>query len=92
MVGGTSASDGDRWGYVMASTPKLSIGTLTKLGARKLAELLLAEASRNRQLKQTLNLAISARDGPATSAQACASASRHSAAQIPCSPMSEAAN
>jgi hypothetical protein len=56
---------GDRCDYVMASTPKLSIDTLTKLGARKLAELLLAEASRNRQLKQKLNLAISAREGPA---------------------------
>ena len=65
MVGGTGAYDGDRWGYVMASTSKLSVDTLTKLGARKLAELLLAEASRNRQLKQTLNLAISAREGPA---------------------------
>jgi len=49
----------------MASRPQLTIETLTRLGARKLAELLLAEAARNRQLKQTLSLAISAKEGPA---------------------------
>src|SRR6185369_14263171 len=49
----------------MASRPKLTIETLTKLGAGKLAELLLVKAARNRQLKQTLNLAISAKEGPA---------------------------
>lgn len=48
----------------MASRSQLTIETLTKLGARKLAELLLAEAARNR-LKQTLSLAISAKEGPA---------------------------
>jgi uncharacterized protein DUF6880 len=48
----------------MASRPKPTIDALIKLGARKLAELLLAEA-RNRQLKQTLNLAISSKEGPA---------------------------
>jgi hypothetical protein len=50
----------------MATRHKLTIETLTELGARKLAELLLAEAAGNRQLKQTLNLAISAKEGPAT--------------------------
>jgi uncharacterized protein DUF6880 len=49
----------------MATRHKLTIETLTELGARKLAELLLAEAAGNRQLKQTLNLAISAKEGPA---------------------------
>jgi hypothetical protein len=47
----------------MATRHKLTIETLTELGARKLAELLLAEAAGNRQLKQTLNLAISAKEG-----------------------------
>jgi hypothetical protein len=49
----------------MATRHKLTIETLTELGAGKLAELLLAEAAGNRQLKQTLNLAISAKEGPA---------------------------
>ena len=49
----------------MAARSKLTIETLTKLGARKLAEMLLAEATRNRLLKQTLYLAISAEEGPA---------------------------
>ena len=49
----------------MAAKRKLTIETLTKLGARKLAELLLAEAAGNRHLKQTLNLALSAKEGPA---------------------------
>jgi hypothetical protein len=49
----------------MATKRKLTIETLTKLGARKLAELLIAEAAGNRQLKQTLNLATSTQDGPA---------------------------
>jgi hypothetical protein len=47
----------------MTTRHKLTIETLTELGARKLAELLLAEATGNRQLKQTLKLAISAK-GP----------------------------
>ena len=52
----------------MTTRHKLTIETLTELGARKLAELLLAEATGNRQLKQTLNLAISAKEGhPPTS-------------------------
>jgi hypothetical protein len=49
----------------MVSKRKLTIENLTELGARKLAELLLAEAAGSRQLKQTLNLAISAGEGPA---------------------------
>jgi hypothetical protein len=49
----------------MVTNRKLTIETLTKLGARKLAELLIAEAAGNRRLKQTLKLATSARDGPA---------------------------
>ena len=48
----------------MAARRKITIETLTKLGARKLAELLLAEAADNRPLKQALNLAISAKQGP----------------------------
>ncbi len=48
----------------MATKRKLTLETLTKLGVKKLGELLLAEAARNRHLKQTLNLAISAKEGP----------------------------
>ena len=40
----------------MITSRKLTIESLTKLGARKLAELLIAEAAGNRRLKQTLNL------------------------------------
>jgi hypothetical protein len=49
----------------MVTNRKLTIETLTKLGARKLTELLIAEAAGNRRLKQTLNLATSTQDGPA---------------------------
>jgi hypothetical protein len=49
----------------MVTNRKLTIETLTKLGARKLAELLIAEAAGNRRLKQTLKLATSTEDGPA---------------------------
>ena len=49
----------------MVTNRKLTIETLTKLGARKLAELLIAEAAGNRRLRQTLNLATSVKDGPA---------------------------
>jgi hypothetical protein len=48
----------------MVAKRKLTIETLTKLGRRKLAELLIAEAAGNRPLKQTLNLAIAAEAGP----------------------------
>ena len=46
-------------------TASSGLRTLTKLGARKLAELLIAEAAGNRRLRQTLNLATSIQDGPA---------------------------
>ncbi len=49
----------------MVTNRKLTIETLTKLGARKLAELLIAEAAGNRRLKQTLKLAAPTEDGPA---------------------------
>ena len=49
----------------MVAKRKLTIETLSKLGRRKLAELLIAEAAGNRRLTQTLNLAISAEEGPA---------------------------
>jgi hypothetical protein len=49
----------------MPGKRKITIETLTELGAQKLAELLLAEAAGNRQLKQTIDLAISAKEGPA---------------------------
>ena len=48
----------------MVSRSKLTLEALTKLGARKLAEVLLTEAAGNRQLKQTLNQAVSANEGP----------------------------
>src|SRR5258708_34774075 len=40
------------------------IETLTELGADTLAELLIAEAAGNRKLKQAIDLAISAKEGP----------------------------
>ena len=49
----------------MAAKRTLTIESLTKLGAHKLAELLLTEAAENRQLKETLSLAIAAVEGPA---------------------------
>ena len=49
----------------MMAKRKLTIETLSKLGRRKLAELLIAEATGNYQLTQTLNFAISAEEGPA---------------------------
>ena len=49
----------------MVTNRKITIETLSKLGARKLAELLIAEAAGNRRLKQTLNLAVATKDGPA---------------------------
>jgi hypothetical protein len=49
----------------MVTNRKLTIETLTKLGADKLAELLITEAAGNRRLKQTLSLATSTQDGPA---------------------------
>jgi hypothetical protein len=49
----------------MVTNRKITIETLTKLGAHKLAELLIAEAAESRRLKQTLNLAVATKDGPA---------------------------
>jgi tetratricopeptide (TPR) repeat protein len=49
----------------MVAKRKLTIESLSKLGRRKLAELLIVEAAGNHQLTQTLNLAISAEEGPA---------------------------
>lgn len=49
----------------MVAKRKLTIETLSKLGRRKLAELLIAEAAGNHQMTQTLNLTISAEEGPA---------------------------
>jgi hypothetical protein len=48
----------------MVAKRKLTVEALAKLGRRKLAELLIAEATGNRRLKQTLNLAIAAEAGP----------------------------
>ena len=49
----------------MVAKRKLTIETMSKLGRRKLAELLIAEAAGNHQMTQTLNLTISAEEGPA---------------------------
>jgi hypothetical protein len=48
----------------MPGKRKFTIAMLTKLGADKLAELLLAGAAGNKQLKQSIELAISAKQGP----------------------------
>ena len=48
----------------MAARPKLTVESLTKLGAKRLAEILLEEAERNRQLKQAVNMALAAKSGP----------------------------
>jgi hypothetical protein len=48
----------------MPGKRKITIETLTELGAHKLAELLIAEAAGNWQLKQAIDLAISAKQGP----------------------------
>src|SRR5258708_4539158 len=48
----------------MPGKRKITIEALTEVGAHKLAELLIAEAPRNRQLKQAIDLAMSSKDGP----------------------------
>src|SRR5260370_26491617 len=48
----------------MVAKRKLTIETRNKLGRRKSAHVLIAEAAGNRRLKQTLNLAIAAEAGP----------------------------
>ena len=48
----------------MPGKRKITISTLADLGPPKLAALLLAEAAGNKQLKQAIELAISAKKGP----------------------------
>jgi tetratricopeptide (TPR) repeat protein len=48
----------------MPGKRKITIETLTELGAHKLAELLIAEAAGNTQLKQAIDLALSSKEGP----------------------------
>jgi Family of unknown function (DUF6880) len=48
----------------MPGKRKITIETLTELGVHRLAELLIAEAVGNRKLKQAIDLAISAKEGP----------------------------
>ena len=48
----------------MARKPKITEQSLAKLGADRLAALLVTEAARNRQLKQALELALEAEKGP----------------------------
>jgi hypothetical protein len=48
----------------MAATSKLTVESLTKLGAKRLAEILIKEAGRNRQLKQAVHMALAAETGP----------------------------
>lgn len=47
----------------MAARSKLTVESLTKLGAKRLAEILIAEAGRNRQLKQAVQMALAAETG-----------------------------
>lgn len=49
----------------MAAKSKLTVENLTKLGTKRLAEILIAEASRNRQLKQAVQMALAAEAGSA---------------------------
>jgi hypothetical protein len=48
----------------MAARSKLTVESLTKLGAKRLAEILIEEAGRNRQLNQALHMALAAETGP----------------------------
>ena len=47
----------------MAARSKLTVESLTKLGAKRLAEILIEEAGRNRQLKQAVHMALAAEAG-----------------------------
>ncbi|MBN9264893.1 MAG: hypothetical protein J0I75_10080, partial [Hyphomicrobium sp.] len=47
----------------MAARSKLTVESLTKLGAKRLAEILIEEAARNRQLKQAVHMALAAETG-----------------------------
>ena len=49
----------------MAARSKLTVESLTKLGAKRLAEILMEEAGRNRQLKQAVHMALAAESGSA---------------------------
>jgi hypothetical protein len=48
----------------MAARSKLTVESLTKLGAKRLAEILIEEAGRNRQLKEAVHMALAAETGP----------------------------
>ena len=76
----------------MVAKRKLTIESLSKLGRRKLAELLIAEAAGNHQLTQTLNLKISAEEGPAALEQVSARAWLRSPSHAPCCPTTKAAS
>jgi hypothetical protein len=47
----------------MAARSKLTVESLTKIGAKRLAEILIEEAGRNRQLKQAVHMALAAETG-----------------------------
>ena len=47
----------------MATRSKLTVESLAQLGARRLAEILVDEAGRNRQLKQAVQMALAAKTG-----------------------------
>jgi hypothetical protein len=47
----------------MAARTKLTVESLTKLGAKRLAEILIDESGRNRQLKQSVHMALAAETG-----------------------------
>lgn len=47
----------------MAARAKLTVESLTKLGAKRLAEILIDETGRNRQLKQAVHMALAAETG-----------------------------
>jgi hypothetical protein len=49
----------------MAARSKLTVESLAKLGTKRLAELLIEEAERNRQLKQAVDMALAAESGSA---------------------------
>ena len=47
----------------MAARSKVTVESLTKLGAKRLAEILIEEAGRNRQVKQAVHMALAAETG-----------------------------
>jgi hypothetical protein len=47
----------------MAARSKLTVQSLTKIGAKRLAEILIEEAARNRQLRQAVHMALAAEIG-----------------------------